>query len=132
MEVPVNEPVNEIDEKHLEYYPCINMEAAARFFGCVPELFERRFRLTLHKKIRSVITNENGLERELLLLVDVIRAAFPEANNVAVHTMALKSVGGGYQYTGLVRSLEKIAEYRKQTRELAKDARRDAYQQKGR
>lgn len=122
----MEEPVNKIDEEHLEYYPCTNMKAAAEFFHCVPELFERRFRLTLHKKIRSVITDENG---ELLLLVDVIRAAFPEANNVAVHTMAL-TLGGGYQYTGLVRSLENIAEYEKQTRELAKDALRGASQQK--
>jgi len=123
-------PVNKIDEEHLEYYPCINIKAAAEFFLCAPELFERRFRVTLHKKIRSVIiTNENGFERELLLLVDVIRAAFPEADNAAVHTMALKSLGGEYQYTGLVRSLENLAEYEKQTRELAKDARRGDSQQ---
>ena len=126
----MEEPVNKIDEEHLEYYPCINMEAAAGFFLCAPELFERRFRVTLYKKIRSVITNENGLKQELLLLVDVIRAAFPEANNVAVHTMALKSLGGEYQYTGLVRSLENLTEYAKQTRELAKNARRGDSQQK--
>ncbi len=125
----MEEPENKIDEEHLEYYPCIDMKAAAGFFFCAPELFERRFRLTLHKKIRSVITNENGLERELLLLVDVIRAAFPEANNVAVHTMARDSLGGMYQFTGLVRSLENIAEYAKETRELAKEARRGASQQ---
>ena len=126
----MEEPVNKIDEEHLEYYPCINMETAAGFFLCAPELFERRFRETLHKKIRSVITDENGFKRELLLLVDVIKAAFPEASNVAVHTMALKSLGGEYQYTGLVRSLENLAEYAKQTRKPAKEARRGASQQR--
>ena len=99
----MEELVSKIDEEELINYPCIPIGAAAILFNWTPELFEIRFHEALHKKIRSV-TIEDG--QELMLLEDVLRAAFPDASDDIIYIMSLKccrDFPGFCQHTGLPR-----------------------------
>ena len=75
-----------IHDKHLIDMPTVSMLEAARISGLGRDKFRRRFLDCLHREIRNVQTHQG----RRLLLVDVIRCAFPEMSEDAVHHAAIK------------------------------------------
>lgn len=65
--------------------PLINVRQAAALFGWSHTKFKQKFDEVLHKEIATGKTSYSvGY-----LLTDVLRAAYPEANNTVIHLMAV-------------------------------------------
>ena len=79
---------NEMQERTLYDFPTISMREASEIFMMGEPRFRKRFEECLHRYIRSV----KMLRGQRLLLVDVFRAAYPEAPESVIYELA-------YRYT---------------------------------
>ena len=74
-------------EKDIVDLPLITAKQAGMIFGWSGRKFKLNFAQVLHEEIASARQTARGRR---YLLTHVLRSAFPEANNHAIHMMALE------------------------------------------
>lgn len=75
-----------VEQKQIHDLPTISAYEARYFFGCGTEHFRKRFAECLYTEIRHVDIRKG----KVFVLVDVIKSAFPEADNYTVHKIAVE------------------------------------------
>ncbi len=68
--------------------PCVGVKEAAQIFGWSTNKFRQKYQDVFHPEIRTTKTS-NGKQ---FVLIDVLKCAFPEADNVAIYVLAQNAI----------------------------------------
>ena len=83
-------PRNKPGEEVIGLFPTVSGRGAAAIFGVNWGTFKKALELYLHKQIRYQSTR-GGFQKQFIL-VDVLRAAYPQASDHTIHIMAQNHV----------------------------------------